>query len=310
MKTIIKFFLFVCFSIFITSCERENVLFPYAAMNVNKNEFTINESMIINFTGTADQVVIYTGDDMHNYEFRDQSNTGFVVNKGLFTYSYALPGIYKVVCVASTYNDRAVNLKRDTCSFIVKVIDDQTEIEKISCPQVLYDEVFADKLENDEWLMKLPRKVKYGNATPSITLSQKLRFYIQSNLTKIFINEKEFSSTEKYDLSNPLNILVQSNFGTVRPYKLYTLYYPEFVTFKLLNVNGTLVRNEFDYSTFEMQIILPMGTDVSNLIPEFTTYSSTDKVYIENKEQISGVSRVDFTQNITYTNPQSWLTPN
>jgi len=56
-----------------------------------------------------------------------------------------------------------------------------------------------------------------------------------------------------------------------------------------------------------MQIILPMGTDVSNLIPEFTTYSSTDKVYIENKEQISGVSRVDFTQNITYTLVSSLL---
>jgi hypothetical protein len=229
-----------------------------------------------------------------------QSNTGYVVNKGVFTYSFSTPGVYKVVCVASTYTDLATELKQDTCSRIVTVIDDVTEINRISCSQVLYDEVFADKMENDEWLMKLPRKVKYNNQTPSISLSQKLNFYIDSDSTKIVVNGAKYSSSTKYDLSNALDILVKSNYGTERLYKLHTIYYPEFETFKLAGVEAAFVRNAYDYSTFELQITLAPGTDLSNLVPEFTMTGSTEKAYIGNVEQISGTSTVDFSQNTVY----------
>lgn len=300
MKIAIKILLSVCVSLFVVSCNDDVALTPKAEMKIDKTDLAINESMVINFTGVADQVVIYTGDDMHNYELREESNTGFVVNKGLFTYSYTVPGTYTVVCLASTYTDGAVDLKRDTCSFIVSVTDDQTEIEKLSCPQVLYDEVFADRLENDEWLMVLPRKVKYNDLTPVISMQQRLRFYIHSDSTKVYINDNEFVSTEKYDLSSPLNITVRSDYGTVRPYKLYTLSYPEFATFKIQGIEGTLVRNQFNYSDFEVQVTLPAGTDVTNLVPEFTTSLAADKVYIGNVEQVSGTSAVDFSQAVTY----------
>ncbi len=302
MKIVINILLVICTSLFIISCEEESAPEPQAAITIDKVQLNINESMVIRFTGFSEQAVIYTGDNMHKYELRDQSNTGFVVNKNLFTYAYTVPGTYKIVCVASTYTDRATDLKRDTCSYIVTVVDNETEIEKLSCPQVLYDEVFANKLGNDEWLMVLPRKVKYNTSTPSISLSQRLRFYIHSDSTKVFINDKEFSnkSTTKYDLSASLNIVVKSDYGTIRPYKLYTLYYPEFNTFTILGAKGTLVRSEFDYSSFEMQVTLPAGTNVSSLTPEFTTYSSSEKVYIGDTEQVSGSSVVDFTQGITY----------
>lgn len=300
MKTIIKAFLCVCIPLIFAACEDNSVSVPKATMTINQMQFSINESMIINFKGTADQVVVFTGDDMHNYELRDKSNTGFVVNKGLFTYSYSTPGTYKVVCVAVTYDDLAVGLKRDTSSYTIKVIDDETEIDKLSCPQILYDEVFANKLTNDEWLMILPRKVKYSTSTPSISLTQRLQFYTRSTSTKVSINNLDFVSTTKYNLASPLDIVVTSNFGTTRPYKLYTMYYPEFVSFKLSNVEGTLVRNEYDYSSFKMQLTLPAGTNVSNMIPQFTTTSATDKVYIVDVEQTSGTSSVNFTQDVTY----------
>lgn len=300
MKTIIKAFLCVCIPLILASCEETPVAVPEATMTINQTQFNINESMIINFSGVADQVVIFTGDNMHKYELRDQSNTGFVVNKGLFTYSYATPGTYKVVCVATTYNDMALELKRDTSSYTITVIDNETDIDKLSCPQILYDEVFANKLENDEWLMILPRKVKYSTSTPSISLSQRLKFYIQSDSTKVSINNVAYSATTKYNLATPLDIEVKSNFGTTRPYKLFTMYYPEFVSFKLLNIEGTLVRNEYNYSSFKIQLTLPAGTDVTNLIPQFTTTSATDKVYINNIEQVSGTSAANFTQELTY----------
>jgi hypothetical protein len=300
MKTTLRIVWAMCISLGVIACEEETATTPQAAITVNKNQLTINESMIIQFTGLADQVVIYTGDDMHNYDLREQSNTGFVVNKNLFTYSYPVPGRYKVVCLASTYTDGATDLKRDTCSFDVTVIDDQTEIDRISCPRIIYDEVFAEKHAGDEWLMVLPQKIKSGNSTPAIALSQRLRFYIRSDSTKVYVNGNEYSSTAQYNLSAPVDIQLTSNFGTTRPYKLYTLNYPEFSSFQLLGVNGTLVRNEYDYSSFELQFTLPPGTDVSNLLPEFTTTAPTEKVYLGDVEQVSGISPVDFTQDITY----------
>lgn len=300
MKTPINILLVAWISLFFFSCKEDTVLTPKAEINVNQSQFSINESMVIHFTGIAQQVVIYTGDDSHNYELRNQSNSGLVVNKGLFTYSYATPGVYKVVCVASTYTELATDLKKDTCSFTVTVTDDVTEISKLSCPQILYDEIFAERHENDQWLMKLPRKVKYNVSTPAISLSQKLKFYIESDSTKVSINGAGYASATKYDLSSPLNISVKSNVGTTRLYKLYTLYYPEFATFSLAGVVGILVRNEFDYSTYILQITLPVGTDISSLVPVFTTTSTTDKAYIGDTEQVSGSTPVDFSQGVTY----------
>jgi hypothetical protein len=301
MKTaIIKIWCGISLLLCTTACEKEHAANPKAEMTVNKNQLIINESMVIRFTGAAEQVAIYTGDDMHNYDFREQSNTGFVVNKNLFTYSYAAPGVYKVVCVASTYIDGAVELKRDTCSFVVTVIDNQTEIAQISCPQIIYDEVFAEKRANDEWLMILPRRIKYNNQTPAISLSQRLRFYTGSDSTKVYVNNSLYSSTARYDLSIAIDILSVSDFGTERPYKLYTINYPEFNTFRLLGAEGTLIRNEFDYSSFVLEVALPSGTDISNAVPEFTTFLPTEKVFIGDAEQVSGVSPVDFTRPVTY----------
>jgi hypothetical protein len=102
-------------------------------------------------------------------------------------------------------------------------------------------------------------------------------------------------------LSSPVDILVKSNFGTERPYKLYTINYPRFNSFKLLGVDGTAKLDEFNYSTYIINVTLPSGTNVSSLVPEFTTsLPSSDKVYIGHTEQIPGVSTVDFTQEVTY----------
>lgn len=49
-----------------------------------------------------------------------------------------------------------------------------------------------------------------------------------------------------------------------------------------------------------MNVTLPVGTDIRTLVPEFTMYSATDKVYIGDVEQISGVSMVDFSNGVTY----------
>lgn len=300
MKKSINIFLSLCLALFVASCDQDEAGIPYASMSVNKDKLAINESMVVTFNGSADQVVVYTGDESHDYELRNQNNTGFVVNKGIFSYSYSTPGTYKVVCVASTYADRGVDLQRDTCSYYVQVIDDHTEIDKLSCPQILYDEVFAEKLNDVDWLMTLPRKVKYKTNALTISLSQRLSFYIPSELTKVYIDGEEYSKTGKYDLSKDLDIRVQSDFGTTRDYRLFTIYYPEFSSMSILGVEGTLVRNEFEYDSFVYEFVLPAGSDVSRVAPLFTLTDANEKAYIGEVEQVSGQTVVDFTQPVTY----------
>jgi hypothetical protein len=300
MKKIVKTIIGISALLGFFSCE-EAIQPPQLEASVNKELLTVNESMVIDFAGsTADNIVVYPGDDMQNYDLRDQSNTGLVVNKQLFSYSYQVPGTYKVVCLASTSGDKAAGLQFATRSFTVTVIDDQTDIDRISCPQIIRDEVFAEQHANDEWLMVLPRSIIYNNRVQNVSLSQRLRFYIQSDSTKVTVNGNGYSATTAYNLSSPIDILVKSDFGTERLYKLYTIQYPRFSSFKLLGVDGTVALDEFDYGTSTVNITLPAGTDVSNLIPEFTTYSPADRVYIGSAEQASGVSAVNFTQEVIY----------
>ena len=299
-KSIIKLSALLLLAPFFASCEDDEAATPQAGIIIDKTELGINETMTINFEGVADQVSIWTGDEDHDYELRSESNTGFVVNKGLFTYSYSTPGTFHVVYIASTYNELATDLRQDTCSVWVRVIDDQTEIEKLSCPQILYDEVFADKISDNDWVMRLPRKVKYRTASPSISLSQRLRFYINSDSTKVYVGGELFGTTTKYDLAETQDIHVVSDFGSTRDYKLYTVQYPEFDEFTINGVEGELGRSEFDYSAFTYDITLPAGTDVSNVVPVFTLTGDNEKAYIGDSEQISGSSTVDFTQPVTY----------
>ena len=296
LKTILGFLVIAAF----TACEDDEATQPHAAMSVGKYIYDTNETMKIHFTGSAEHVVIYTGDTDHDYELREASNYGLVVNKGLFTYSYQQPGTYKVVCVATNHTDAGNSIKRDTCSFMVKVIDDVTEIERLSAPQVIYDEVFANPVNETDWLLRLPRKIKFKTSNATVSLSQKLKFYIGSDSTKVYIDDKEFSSTAKYNLANVLNIKLKSHEGTERPYKLYTVNYGEFKTFELLGVQGTITRSEFDYSYYEINMTVPSGSDLSNLAPTFTLYSDNDKVYIDDVEQISGTTTADFTKPVTY----------
>lgn len=282
------------------ACENNKIEQPQAAMTTEKYIYNINESMEIHFTGTADNVVIYTGDTDHDYNLREESNYGLIVNKGLFTYSYQQPGTYKVVCVATNHADEGQTILRDTCSLTVKVIDDVTEIYKLSAPQVLYDEVFAELVNESDWVLSLPRKIKYKTSTPSVSLSQKLKFYIHSDSTTVFLNDEEFSSSKKYNLENKMDIFVRSHEGSERSYRLYTVNYGEFEKFSLSGVEGTVTRTEYDYSYYEINLVLPSGSDVSDIAPVFTLYGENEKAFIGDTEQISGSTRVDFTQPVTY----------
>ena len=175
MKVLYRILSGACMTLLFIACEDESSATPYARMTVDKTTLQLNESMVVKFTGIADQVAIFTGDESHNYELRSQNNTGMVVNKGVFTYSYSVPGTYRVVCVASTYLDLGKDMRVDTASVIVNVVDNVTDIDKLSS-KIYYDEIYAEEKENDEWLLMLPYKMRYQHVS-EIEFLNRFRFY-------------------------------------------------------------------------------------------------------------------------------------
>ena len=236
------------FTLFLVSCSDDNepARTPSLQANVSKTNLEINESMEIHFTGVADQIVVFTGDKDHQYERRDSSNTGFAVNKGLFTYSYHTPGTFHVVCIASTYDTYlGKSLKTDMYSFDVTVTDDVNTIDAISAtvtPNVYYAQLIGD----DTWVMRLPQKQLYNNREIAVNASrQRLNLSIESDSAKVTIDGEPYNSRTYYALNADHAIRVVSASGTVRDYTLYGMVYPELLTVTVGEKEATLRRSAY-----------------------------------------------------------------
>lgn len=264
----------------LSSCSDENepARTPVASITVDKTNLVINESMEIVFTGVADQVVVFTGDADHVYQSYGNSdvkaNTGLVVNKGLFTYSYSVPGNFHVVVVATTYDTfSGGNRQEAKYEFDVVVTDDCTTIDQISSsitPNVFY----AEQINESDWVMCLPSKQVYkGKEVALNAKKQRLSFDIQSDSTKVYVNDVEHLAKTYYDLTAVNKIHVVANSGAVRDYNLYGVVYPEFTSITVGGVKATLSRNAYnqDLQTYtatgaaDKQIAFTVDSDVQLL---------------------------------------------
>lgn len=285
--------------LFLSACVEEEIPAPVASAEVSKTIYSINESVVFNFTGKAGQVAIFTGDKGHSYDLLEEGNKGFVVNKQTFSYAYKQPGTYKVVIIASNYSEGAVTMLKDTCSLMIQVVDDDATIKYLSCPKVLYDEIAARSVNDTDWLVCLPQKIMFAGKIATITSKQRLAVKLASDSTVMLVNGVKFSATTTYELATPVALNLTAHSGNVKDYTLYMLRFPEFLTFKVAGVSGTLVRSEFNYNKMTMSITVPAGTDRANLIPEFTL-SQGQEVFVNDVLQTSGVSVVDFSSPVVF----------
>ena len=299
MKHIIHSIILLLFLSFFSSCEKNELVKPKTAVNVNSVTVNVFESVEFSFVGKADRVTIFTGDEKHDYAKRNIGNTGFVVNKNRFTYSYSQPGIYKVVAVASNIASLGEEILTDTVSIDIQVIYDNTDIKSISCPKILYDEVFGIQNNND-WLIKLPKKLIFTGKVATMSSRQRLSIVTGSDSSTVKLNGQIFSSTSSYELKDPISVNVTAHNGAEREYMLYMLFNPEFSTFSINNVQGTLERDPFNYNLFKINIELPHSSDIKSLKPVFTLLEG-QKVFVGDKEQVSGETTIDFTQPVVYT---------
>lgn len=303
MKKISNIIIMVMAVVLFAACsdENEEARTPVASITVNTDKLEINQSMEIHFNGVADQVVIFTGDDGHDYDLRNESNTGFVMNKGLFTYSYTVPGTFKVVCIATTYDTYlGGNMKTDITTFEVTVTDDVTTIDKVSSsitPNIYY----AELIDDVNWVMRVPTKQVYNNR--EITLNakrQRLSVEIASDSSKIYVDNEPYAINNYYDLTQVHDIHVVANSGDERNYKLYTLIYPEFSSITINGEKAELTRNAFYQDLQTYTFSLPQDTDISNVVPEFNI--DNDVKFYAGDTEIQPGTAIDLTKkDVKYT---------
>lgn len=298
MKKQFSIYLILLSIVMFSSCQDEELSTPAASFTASSVVLKINESVEFKFNGTAQKVSIFTGDDEHLFDSIQSGNTGFVMNKGLFNYAYRYPGHYKVVVVASNFNDNAEQLLMDTTSIYINVVDSDATIKYVSCPKVFYDEIAAENINND-WLIRLPQKILFKNQNLTVASKQKLSVKLGSDSAQLYVNDVAFSATTSYELKNGVQFKVEPYSGEANIYNMYMLYYPEFKTFTINGVAGVLTRNEYNYNKMTMIVALPVGTDVTALIPEFTL-SEGQNVTVSGVEQTSAVSALDFTNTVNF----------
>lgn len=298
ISNILYLFLSVA-AVTLNSCsdDNEEARMPQSIVNVSQTDLEINESMEINFMGTADQVVVYTGDDSHDYDLRNESNTGFVMNKGLFTYSYSVPGKFKVVVLATTYDTYKGNgLRTDTTSFYVNVKDDVTELSQVYSsitPNIYYASLVNDK----DWVMCLPTKQVYNNREIALNAKrQRLSFEIASDSSKVYVDDVLYSSRNYYDLTTTHDIRVESDYGSVRNYKLYTMIYPEFTNVTLDGVKGTLVRDPYNQDIQVYRFTLPAGTQEPTV--EYTVNNDSG-IFLMGSEAVASGKKIDLNSTFS-----------
>ena len=300
MKTIYAILLM---SLLLVACsdENESARTPVASATISETELEINQSAQIDFTGVANQVVVWTGDEGHDYAKRKAGDTGFAVNKGHFSYSYSVPGQFHIVVVATTYDTfMGDNLSSDTIAFDVVVKDDVTTIDKLYSsitPNVYYAELME---ESSDWVLCLPSKQVYNGREVVLKAErQRLSFDIESDSSKVYVDDVLWTAKTYYDLTKTHHIKVESDFGSVRDYMLYTLVYPEFSSVSLNGIEGVLVRDAFNQNALTYQFALPEGTDKQN-ITLLHNIKDNEKFYINGREIPSGAT-IDLTQEGIYT---------
>ena len=245
-----------------TGCaeDGEEARTPQALLSASSRDLAVGQTLTLNFAGVADQVVVFTGDKDHEYELRDSSNTGFVLNKGVLTYSYSVPGTFHVVCVATCYDTfSGDHLQQDTIGLYVSVTDMVTDIDAIY--STVTPNVYYATRQGDDWVMCLPTKQLYNNREMTVNATrQRLSIEAGSDSAKVFIDDEAYVSRNYYDLTVRHDLRVVSGSGATKDYRLYGMVYPEFATLTVDGAATTLVRSAYYQDLLTYQVAGDGGT--------------------------------------------------
>lgn len=298
-----------------------------ASFKTEKKQYDVFESVTFENTGSGQKFVIYTGDEGHIYG--KAGDTGFATaSNGIFSYSYQEPGIYKAVWLASSINENGdIEFSKDSTTIEVVATNGGLDFLYIyrlcRMPNItgLYYEPYGEFVSEDTLMVPIIYEAWTGNY-----LQKKLmvNFELSSQLSSFYwynplTGEDKLLESGKTSTSKIINF-VEDGAIKVQKFKVVTAsgisanYYvapvmiPQFTKFSINGVQGKITRNISYYERFEIEVSLPLGTDLSKVTPEFEVLNNdinlvgdNVEVSIDGEPQISGQTTVDFSsKSVTY----------
>jgi hypothetical protein len=331
MKSILKILFIALVTMFI-ACEPNEFITdlyvtPQAAFEINKDVYDVFESVRFTNKGTGQAYVVYPGDNGHVYG--QTNNTGFTTaSDGTFSYAYSEAGSYNVVWIASSMNaagERILSVDSTTVNVVAKNSGlDMFQIFNVYKMTEYTGNVFHSpegKFVAEDTLLCPILFASWRNSTVnSIKAKQLIKFELASTLSKMYwINplgeEKEIISLHSGSrivefvqggMLKTQQFKVRTNSGFFTDYYVAPVMIPQFTSFKINGITGTIKRDIAYYNIYDISVDKSTLGDISALSPEFVVMNddvnlldgTNCTVTIDGVVQQSGVSVVDFSKGV------------
>lgn len=297
-----KYIFYILLPLLATSCDDDDkVVMPDAGFTMSATEVSIYETVTFEYTGSpATQVAIYPGDTGHDFDLKDEGNSGFVVNDGVATYAYKEPGTFDVVVVATNYDKTGDVSMMSVARQSITVKDDDNELRTLSLKRDLYNKELPATIEGNTVVFAVPEKVRISNRDIAVSLkAQRLEVATMSANASVLINDAPFAATTKYNLTEPVKLSVVAASGDQRDYTVHAVSLPSFSAFSIGTAKGTVAFSDYDFDKTTVAVTVPAGTDLTALVPAFTA-AAAKRICVNGVEQVSGSTPVDFTEPVVY----------
>lgn len=287
---------------FFASCEEEEINMPLASFEVSDTEVSVNQTVTFTFTGSdAKQIAVFTGDEGHDYDLREQSNSGLTMSKGILTYSYKKPGNYKIALLATNYDKEGNQLLESKAEAAITVNDTRTGLSVISLKRDTYMKEIQGDMVDEVILFAVPYKIRLNNRDIAVNLTkQRIDITPVSESANLWMNDTEYAATANYNLTQPLSLKIRAGSGNEKSYNLLTVNYPVFESFSINGMEGTVKYDDFNFNKTHITVTLPAGTDTGALVATFASADAQD-VTVNETAQVSGLTANNFAQPVTYT---------
>ncbi|MEA4937581.1 MAG: hypothetical protein VB102_13230 [Paludibacter sp.] len=334
MKSI-KIWMLAVISVVLIACDPNEYLTglyvePDASFEINKEMYDVFESVKFTNKGAGQAFVVYPGDEGHVYG--KAGSTGFTTaSDGTFSYAYTEAGVYNAVWIASSMSETGERIL-SVDSVKVNVVAQNSGLDKFQLYNVYKMTEYTGNvffspdgqfISEDTLMCPIMFASWRNSSVNSIKAKQLIKFELASTLSKFYwINplgeEKELISLHsgsrivEFVQGGQLKVQkfkAKTNSGFFTDYYVAPVMIPQFTSFKINGVTGTITRDIAYYNIFNVTVNKSTLGDLSSLKPEFVVMNddvnlldgTNCKVSINGVNQVSATSVVDFSKGaVTY----------
>jgi hypothetical protein len=314
----------------LTSCDNRAFIDdiyvePKAAFSIDDQDaFSVFESVHFTNKGQGQKFVVWPGDNEHKYG--ETGNYGYACNEdGTFSYSYQEPGEYTAVWIASSIKANGqIAYSTDSVKITVEALDGGLSSFSITRMAKITDfgsdffyESYGSFVESNRIVCPMPYTLwpTYIRRTLGVKFALSSSFatlYWASSTGNVALTSESTTKVFRFDSNSqlePQTLKVITSSGVEKDYEIAALIIPEFTVFSINGVAGTRTRDISAFNKFNVVVDLPDGTDVTSLVPQFTvmnndanlmTSTKTVSVEVDNVDQTSGTSSVNFSSPVSY----------